>query len=122
MLAGNAHTLLGAVELVQGVQMLQQQLLLPGQAGLGRSLAMAQMVSDVAEDPGPARGRATCDDGVGAGVLQNLAGVLRGVESPVGKQWNAEGLSDFGDGVIFGSAGIQLVAGATMNRKGLNAA
>src|SRR5690606_29298273 len=117
-----AHTLLGAVELMQGVQMLQQQLLLPDQAGLGRYLAMAQIVFDLAEDPGPALGSAADHDRVGSGVLQNLSGLLRGIDIPVGEQRDANGLADFGDGVIFGLAGIQLAAGATMYRKGLDTA
>src|SRR5690606_19935427 len=71
--AGKAQTLLGAVQPVQGVQMLQQQPLLPGRAGLGRYLAMAQIVFDLAEDPGPALGRPTYHDRVGPGVLQNLS-------------------------------------------------
>ena len=71
-----------------------------------RCFARAQVVVDLAENPGTALGRPADHDRVGASVIQDAPGLFRRVDIAIGDQRDFQLGADGADSVIFRLARI----------------
>src|SRR5690606_8855599 len=74
MLARDAYALFQTIKFLQGVEMGQQQGLLPRQPGRRQMFTVTQVVIDLTEDPGAALGSAADHHRVGTGMVEDLSG------------------------------------------------
>ena len=80
-----------------------------------QEFAGGEVMRDLAEDPRPALRGAADHHRIGAGVPQHERGALRRIDVAVGDHRDRQLRLDRGDGVVFGEAGVLLVAGAPVH-------
>src|SRR5450756_1377643 len=122
VLARDLDSGIDAIERVQVVQVRDQHLVDLGHERWRQVHPGLEVVLDLAEDPRPALRCAADHDAVGLGVIEHVLGFLRRADVAVRNHRQARGAFDFGDGVVFGVAGVAAGARAPVDRQQLDAA
>ncbi len=106
-----------SIEGVQFVQMVHQHAAYLGYRRRRRAFAGGEVVCDLAEDPGPALGRAPDHDRIGAGVVENALRLLRAVDVAVGYHRDTDLRLDRSDGCVLRLARETAGARTAMHRQ-----